>query len=62
MLSSLGTGKAKKVRRSHVAEAVGNYTVFKNGVEKLFGKYEFGGSYRAMLRNYLQSGSESVAA
>ena len=48
LLAFLGTDEAENVRRWHLAEAVADYCVFKQGVETLFGKYEFVGSYRAM--------------
>ena len=62
LLASLGTEEAKKVRRSLVAESVADYLTFKKGVETLFKKFEFKGSYRAMLRTQAQAGAESVAA
>ena len=62
LLASLGTEEAKKVRRSHVAESVADYPKFKKGVETLFAKFEFEGSFRAMLRTHTQAGAESVAA
>ena len=62
LLGSLGTYEGEKVHRSHVVDLVGDYAAFKQGVETIFGKYEFEGSYRAQLRSKVQSGSESVAA
>ena len=62
LLASLGTEEAEKVRRSHVAESVADYPTFKKGVETLFGKFKFEGSYRAMLHTHAQAGVESVAA
>ena len=62
LLASLGTDEAEKVRRSHVAEAVADYPVFKKNVETLFGKFEFEDSYRAMLRSHAKAGAESIAA
>ena len=61
-LASLGTEKAEKVRRSHVAESVADYHTFKKGVETLFAKFEFEGSFRAMLRTHAEAGAESVTA
>ena len=62
LLASLGTNKFEKVRRSHLATAVADYSAFNNGVETLFGKFQFEESYQAMLRTHSQAGSESVAA
>ena len=62
LLASLSTEEAKKVRRSHVAESVADYPTFKKGVETLFAKFEFEGSFREMLRTLTQAGAESVAA
>ena len=61
-LASLGSSESKKVRRSHVAESVADYAAFKKDVETLFGKFEFEGSYRAMLFSHAQAGAESIAA
>ena len=62
LLASLGTEEAEKVRQSHVAESVADYPTFKKGVETLFAKFKFEGSFRAMLRTHTQAGAESVAA
>ena len=62
LLASLGTEEAEKVLRSHVAESVADYPTFKRGVETLFAKFEFEGSFREMLRTHAQAGAESVAA
>ena len=62
LLASLGTDKAEKAWRSHLAEAVADYSAFKKGVETLFDKYEFEGSCPAMLRTHLQAGFKSVTA
>ena len=62
LLASLGTEEAEKVRRSHVAESVADYPTFKKGVETLFAKFEFEGSFRAKLRTHTQAGAETVAA
>ena len=61
LFDSLGTDEAEKVRRSHVADNVADYLLFKQGIETLFKKFEFEGSYRAMLKSHMQSGSESIA-
>ena len=62
LLASLGTEETEKVRRSQVAESVADYPTFKKGVETLFAKFEFDGSFRAMLRTHSQAGEKSVAA
>ena len=54
--------EAEKVRRSHLANAIADHAKFKSGVEALFGKFEFEGSFRAQLRTHAQSGAESIAA
>ena len=40
-MASLGAENAEKVRRSQFANAIADYATFKNGVESLFGKFEF---------------------
>ena len=64
LLASLGTEEAEKVRRSHLAESVADYRqqYVQNKVETFFGKFEFEGSYRSMLRTHAQAGAESVDA
>ena len=62
LMVTLGAQKAEKVRRSHFADAIADYAKFKSGVEALFGKFEFAGSFRAQLRTHAQSGAESIAA
>ena len=42
-LASLGNDEAEKVRRSHVADVVADYPLFKQSVETLFGKFKFEG-------------------
>ena len=54
--------EAENIRRSHIADNVADYTVFRDGLISLFGRFEFEGAYRAKLRSLRQSGSESVAA
>ena len=41
LMASLGAEKAKKVRRSHLADAIADYAKFKSGVEALFNIFEF---------------------
>ena len=62
VLAWLGSEKAEKVRRSHVADSLASYEKFRDGLIALFGRLEFEGAYRATLRGLRQSGSESVAA
>ena len=62
LMASLGAEKAEKVQRSHLADTIADYQKFKSGVEALFGKFEFEGSFRAQLRTHAQSGAESIAA
>ena len=62
LMASLGAEEAEKVRRSHLANVIADYAKFKSGVEALFGKFEFEGSFRAQLRTHAQSGAESIAA
>ena len=62
LMASLGAEEAEKVRRSHVADAIADYAKFKSGVEALFGKFEFKGSFRAQLRTHAQAGAETIAA
>ena len=38
---SLGAEEAKKVRRSYLADAIGDSAKFKSGVEARLGKFEF---------------------
>ena len=40
-MASLGAEEAEKVRRSHLADAIADYAIFKKGVESLFNKFEF---------------------
>ena len=61
-MASLGAEEAEKVRRSHLADVIADYAKFKSGVEALFGKFEFEGSFRAQFRTHAQSGAESIAA
>ena len=61
-MASLGAEKAEKVRRSHIADAIADYAKFKSGVEALFRKFEFEGSFRAQLRTHAQSGAKTIAA
>lgn len=62
LLASLGTEKAENMRRSHVAKSVADYATFKSDVITLFEKFEFKGSYSAMLRTHNQVVAESIAA
>ena len=62
ILASLGTEDAEKVWRSHVSKSVADYYAFIKGVETLFAKFEFEGSFRAMLRTHAQAGAGSIAA
>ena len=58
----LGSEEADNVRRSHVADTVALNEKFRDGLIALFGRFGFDGAYRASLRGFRQSGSESVAA
>ena len=58
----LGSEKAEKDRRSHIADAVADYCTFREGLVSLFGRCELDGAYRATLRKLRQSDSESIAA
>ena len=62
ILSWLKSEEAEKARRSHIADHVANYPVFREGLISLFGRFDFEGAYRATLQSLRQSGSESVAA
>ena len=62
LMASLGAEDAEKVRRSHFADVIADYAIFKSDVEALFGKFEFEGLFRAQLRTHAQSGAESIAA
>ena len=62
LMALLGADEAEKERRSHLADFIADYAKFKSGVEALFGKFEFEGSFRAQLRTHAQSGAESIAA
>ena len=54
-MASLDAEEVEKVRRSHLAEVIADYAKFKSGVEALFCKFEFEGSFRAQLRTHAQS-------
>ena len=56
-MASLGAEEAEKLRRSHLADAIADYSTFKKGVESLFGKFEFESSFRAQLRIHAQAGA-----
>ena len=60
-MASLNAEEAKKVWRLHLADVIADYAKFKSGVEALFGKFEFEGSFCAKLRTHAQSGAESIA-
>ena len=62
LMDSLGAEEAEKVGRSHLADVIVDYAKFKSGVEALFGKFEFEGSFRAQLRTHAQSGAETIGA
>ena len=62
LMALLGADEAEKERRSHLADFIADYAKFKSGVEALFGKFEFEGSFRAQLRTNAQSRAESIAA
>ena len=61
-MASLGAEEAEKVRRSHLADAIADYAKFKSGVEAMFNKFEFDGSFRAQLCTHAQSGADIIAA
>ena len=61
-MASLGAEKAETVLRSHLADSIADYQKFKSGVEAMFSKFEFEGSYRAQLRTHAKSGAESIAS
>ena len=50
VLAWLGSEKADKVRRSHVADTVALIEKFRDGLIALFERFEFEGAYRATLR------------
>ena len=52
LMASVGAEETEKVRRSHLADAITDYAKFKSGVEALFSKFEFKGSFRAQLRTH----------
>ena len=60
LLASLGTNEAEIVRSSQIAEAFADFSAFKNGVEALFGKFEFEALYRASLCTHAKAGSYSA--
>ena len=60
--SWLGSEEAEKVRRSHVADSVSDYEKFREGLNTIFGRFEFEGAFRAQLRSLRQAGAESVTA
>ncbi len=62
VLSWLGSKEAEKVRRSHVADSVADYEKFREGLNTIFGRFEFEGAFRAQLRSLKQSGAETVTA
>ena len=62
VLSWLGSEEAEKVRRSHVADSVADYEKFREGLNTIFGRFEFEGAFRAQLRSLKQSGAETVTA
>ena len=62
VLSWLGSEEAEKVRRSHVADSVADYSRFRDGLITIFGRFEFEGAFRAQLRSLRQPGAETVNA
>jgi hypothetical protein len=50
-LSWLGSEKAEKVRRSHVADLVADYSKFRDGLTTILGRFEVKGAIRAQLRS-----------
>ena len=46
VLSWLGSDESEKVRRSHIADDVGDYDKFRDGLITLFGRFEFEGAFR----------------
>ena len=62
LMALLGAEEEAKMRPSHLANAIADYAKFKSGVEALFGKFEFEGSFCAQHRTHTQSGAKTIAA